>query len=286
MSVPELAPRMFSFNSPYGACPECDGLGVRKSFDRDADPRATATKTLREGALALGRRELVPGPRVGRCSAPTRSRPTTPYAQAARRRSRRCCGTGRASASSTFSWAGRRSSYEWQAHVGRDPPARSSGATARRRPRRRREELEKLMAVHPCPACQGARLKPETPRGQASAGRTSPSTPSCPSARAARLYRGSKLDARERAIAGADPQGDPRAAGLPRERRPRLPHARSRRGDALGGRGPAHPPRDADRLAPDRRAVHPRRAVDRPAPARQPQAARHAAGDARPRATP
>ena len=28
VSVPELAPNMFSFNSPYGACPDCDGLGV------------------------------------------------------------------------------------------------------------------------------------------------------------------------------------------------------------------------------------------------------------------
>jgi excinuclease ABC subunit A len=33
ISYPELAPRMFSFNSPAGACPACDGLGVRRSFD-------------------------------------------------------------------------------------------------------------------------------------------------------------------------------------------------------------------------------------------------------------
>jgi len=30
MSIPELEPRQFSFNSPYGACPECDGLGVQR----------------------------------------------------------------------------------------------------------------------------------------------------------------------------------------------------------------------------------------------------------------
>jgi excinuclease ABC subunit A len=29
MSMPELAPRNFSFNSPHGACPECTGLGTR-----------------------------------------------------------------------------------------------------------------------------------------------------------------------------------------------------------------------------------------------------------------
>jgi excinuclease ABC subunit A len=32
-SIPELQPRLFSFNSPYGACPECDGLGVKLEFD-------------------------------------------------------------------------------------------------------------------------------------------------------------------------------------------------------------------------------------------------------------
>lgn len=34
-SIDELAPRMFSFNSPYGACPECDGLGVKMVVDPD-----------------------------------------------------------------------------------------------------------------------------------------------------------------------------------------------------------------------------------------------------------
>lgn len=34
-SIDELAPRMFSFNSPYGACPECDGLGAKMVVDPD-----------------------------------------------------------------------------------------------------------------------------------------------------------------------------------------------------------------------------------------------------------
>ncbi len=32
-SVPELEPRIFSFNNPHGACPTCDGLGVKETFD-------------------------------------------------------------------------------------------------------------------------------------------------------------------------------------------------------------------------------------------------------------
>ena len=35
ISYEELEPRTFSFNSPYGACPSCEGLGVRVQFDRD-----------------------------------------------------------------------------------------------------------------------------------------------------------------------------------------------------------------------------------------------------------
>ena len=35
ISVPELQPRLFSFNNPYGACPECSGLGVTLEFDPD-----------------------------------------------------------------------------------------------------------------------------------------------------------------------------------------------------------------------------------------------------------
>lgn len=33
ISYPEISPRLFSFNSPYGACPECQGLGVKSFFD-------------------------------------------------------------------------------------------------------------------------------------------------------------------------------------------------------------------------------------------------------------
>ncbi len=35
ISIPELQPRLFSFNNPYGACPECTGLGIRREFDPD-----------------------------------------------------------------------------------------------------------------------------------------------------------------------------------------------------------------------------------------------------------
>lgn len=50
-SIPELEPRMFSFNSPYGACPSCDGLGSKLEVDLDLVV-PDRTKTLREHAIA------------------------------------------------------------------------------------------------------------------------------------------------------------------------------------------------------------------------------------------
>ncbi len=35
ISIPELQPRLFSFNNPFGACPECSGLGITLEFDKD-----------------------------------------------------------------------------------------------------------------------------------------------------------------------------------------------------------------------------------------------------------
>ncbi|MGT2832649.1 excinuclease ABC subunit UvrA [Streptococcus halotolerans] len=50
-TVPELEPRLFSFNAPFGSCPTCDGLGMKLVVDLDLIV-PDGTKTLREGALA------------------------------------------------------------------------------------------------------------------------------------------------------------------------------------------------------------------------------------------
>ena len=50
-TVPELEPRLFSFNAPFGSCPTCDGLGNKLEVDMDL-VIPDASKTLREGALA------------------------------------------------------------------------------------------------------------------------------------------------------------------------------------------------------------------------------------------
>src|SRR6056297_3112914 len=58
-TIPEIEPRLFSFNAPFGACPSCDGLGVELFFDErlvvpDADLR------IADGALAPWRKGKSP----------------------------------------------------------------------------------------------------------------------------------------------------------------------------------------------------------------------------------
>ncbi|EMF0283719.1 excinuclease ABC subunit UvrA [Enterococcus hirae] len=49
-TVGELEPRLFSFNAPFGACPDCDGLGVKLEVDQDL-VIPDRTKTLSQGAI-------------------------------------------------------------------------------------------------------------------------------------------------------------------------------------------------------------------------------------------
>ncbi|MEG3309981.1 excinuclease ABC subunit UvrA [Streptococcus sp. SS-4456] len=50
-TVPELEPRLFSFNAPFGSCSDCDGLGMKLEVDTDLIV-PDVSKTLRDGALA------------------------------------------------------------------------------------------------------------------------------------------------------------------------------------------------------------------------------------------
>ena len=52
-SFPELTPRMFSFNNPYGACPKCSGIGYLMKMDEDLII-PDKTKTLYDGVKAFG----------------------------------------------------------------------------------------------------------------------------------------------------------------------------------------------------------------------------------------
>ncbi|MBW1713841.1 MAG: excinuclease ABC subunit UvrA, partial [Deltaproteobacteria bacterium] len=161
LSYPELNPQTFSFNSPQGACPTCSGLGVSRSFDPERvvpDHRLS----IREGALR-----------------PWRDRKTvqflqnleslaehlgidldTPWAELpARARTKILYGTGQEVVRFNFERNGRRRYFE--------APFEGVITNLERRDRENptaayvREEMEKYMAIRPCPDCQGSRLRPE-----------------------------------------------------------------------------------------------------------------------------
>jgi len=58
-TIPEIEPRLFSFNAPFGACPECDGLGVELFFDERLVVPDAALK-IYDGALAPWRKGKSP----------------------------------------------------------------------------------------------------------------------------------------------------------------------------------------------------------------------------------
>ncbi|HEX6849898.1 MAG TPA: excinuclease ABC subunit UvrA [Candidatus Polarisedimenticolaceae bacterium] len=158
VSVPELAPRMFSFNSPYGACPACDGLGLKRSFDRDrllVDP----DKSLRGGAIAWGDGNWFQVLESGLFKA-YKVDPKLPYAKFPPA-FKKILWEGAGEREFAFKWKGKSSTYEWtRTWEGILPNLERRYKDTESESRR--EELEKFMASHPCPACKGARLRPES----------------------------------------------------------------------------------------------------------------------------
>jgi len=161
ISVPELAPRMFSFNSPYGACPECGGLGTKVYFDENLivpDPGLS----IREGAIAPWERKdsLYFHQMLEALSSHYRFDINTPFNKLPERvRHVLLHGSGDEKIGFYFDRRGRRYFYEkhfkgvldkLEQHYREDKPGDS------------RIELSRYMNVSDCPVCGGARLKKES----------------------------------------------------------------------------------------------------------------------------
>ncbi|MBI2879897.1 MAG: excinuclease ABC subunit UvrA, partial [Candidatus Rokubacteria bacterium] len=145
VSFPEISPRMFSFNNPFGACPECGGLGSRWELDPDLlvpDPR----KSLKQGALA---------PWAGRESVYFRQ-----TLQVLARRHRFSLET---------TWAKLRKGIRDLILHGEGDGSGFEGVlkVLERRYKETlseetRQEIERFMSLRDCPACGGGRLRPES----------------------------------------------------------------------------------------------------------------------------
>jgi excinuclease ABC subunit A len=161
VSLPELQPRIFSFNSPHGACPRCTGLGAQQEIDPDLlvpDP----TISIGEGALvpwSLGNSgfyESVIQAIADRYEIDLDS----PWQDLSEEEQNRFLyGTdGERIYVSYRNRMGRRRAYT-MAFEGLVP-------SLERRYRdtdssQQRERIEEYMSFRPCPVCHGARLKPE-----------------------------------------------------------------------------------------------------------------------------
>jgi len=162
VSLPELQPRIFSFNSPHGACPRCTGLGSQQEIDPELivpDP----SLSIEEGALvpwslssSSGFYESVIEAIADRYEIDT-SKPWTELSE--QERNFFLYGTEGDRVYVQYRNAmGRRRSYM----LAFDGIVTSLQRRYRETDSdRMRERIEEYMSFRPCPACEGARLKPE-----------------------------------------------------------------------------------------------------------------------------
>ena len=161
ISMPELAPRMFSFNSPYGACPECGGLGTQIYFDENLivpDPGLS----IREGAIAPWERKdsVYFHQMLEALSTHYKFDINTPFNKLSERvRHVLLHGSGDEKIGFYFDRRGRRHFYE-RRFVGvleklEETYREDSSGDARM-------ELARYMNIDDCPLCGGGRLKRES----------------------------------------------------------------------------------------------------------------------------
>jgi excinuclease ABC subunit A len=161
-SIPELEPRIFSFNSPHGACERCHGLGFQRVIDPELvvpDP----TLSLEEGALQpwrLGHSRY--WKRVVEAVAEANDADITKPWQTLSAAEREIFLHGTGSERHKVSYRnrfGRSRSYSVRFEGIVNNLERRYGETDSERVR---ERIEGYMAEQPCPECKGARLRPES----------------------------------------------------------------------------------------------------------------------------
>ena len=282
-TIPEIEPRLFSFNNPFGACPKCGGLGVEQHIDAEL-VIPDKDRTLKSGAIAPW----------AKSSSPYYTQTLQALAKFYKftldtkwkdlpKTAREAILHGSGEDEIRFSYDDGMRKYETK------KPFEGVVTNLERRWKETesdwaREEIAKYFHDVPCDACNGYRLKPEAlcvkiaglHIGEVSemsikrAGEWVVALPPHLNKQQNEIAARILKEIRERLLFLVDVGLDYLTLVA------RLRHAERRR-------EPAHPPRLADRLGPDRRALRARRAEHRAAPARQCAAARNPEAAARPR---
>ncbi len=165
ISIGEIEPRNFSFNSPHGACPECTGLGTTMEFDADL--------VVPNRSLSIAQGAIVPWVRTGKDTAAWFEALLkaisekfdfsldVPFGDLHPDIAKLVLhGSGGEKVTVRYqSSKGRTRSYD-VAYEGVIPnlKRRYAGTSSDYI----REEIERYMAARPCPVCKGSRLKPES----------------------------------------------------------------------------------------------------------------------------
>ncbi len=160
VSIPEMTPRAFSFNSPFGACPGCGGLGSRLELDLDkivADPSRPVVEAF-NGVSGWGPAHAMTylKPLMKRYKFSER----TPFSKLTKE-VRQVLLRGSGETEFDFEWVGGKSKFSFRRPFEGVLPNlmrryRSSQSETMR------AEIERLMTPHPCAECGGARLRPES----------------------------------------------------------------------------------------------------------------------------
>jgi excinuclease ABC subunit A len=145
VGLPELEPRIFSFNSPHGACPRCTGLGAQQEIDPDLlvpDP----TLSISEGALvpwSLGNSSFYESV-IQAIADRYELDLELPWQDLTEEQQNLFL----------FGTDGDKVYIQYRNRMGRRRSRETDSS-------QQRERIEEYMSLRPCPVCNGARLKPE-----------------------------------------------------------------------------------------------------------------------------
>ncbi len=278
-SLPELEPRLFSFNNPMGACPKCDGLGSISFFD----PKrivAFPTLSLSGGAIkGWDRRnqfyfQMLDGlakhydfdlerpfeslTRKHPAGAAVRQRQGSDPVPLSER-------TRQAYAARTCVRGHRQQSGTALPRIGFADRARGTGEVPEHLPVPGMQRHAPARGSAPCAHRRPGHLRVKRHAAEADAG----------------FFPAGATDRTQAGDRGKHRAGDRQSPHFPQQRRAGIPVAGSLGRNPVRRRVAAHPPGFADRLRPHRRDVRAGRTFDRPAPARQRPPAGHAETPAR-----
>lgn len=159
-SLTELEPRLFSFNNPAGACPTCDGLGVKQSFDEDKVVQFPEA-SLSEGAIrGWDKRNIYYFHMLASLAEHYGFDVDTPWKKL-KQKQRDAVLYGSGSEVVAFNYVNDRGDVHKRSHTFEGVLPNMERRYRDTESQMVRDELAKFLSTHHCPECKGARLRVE-----------------------------------------------------------------------------------------------------------------------------